>query len=675
MAKKNFKKSHIPHNLFSGIGFSTSNSLDTLNALNIANPEELIGTVILDKYEVKEFIAAGGFSFVYKVWHLSLNQYQIIKIIYRNLANANQELIKHEAKQLSKLKFHPNIVQLYDLDVWKGMYILREEFIEGVSLEELIIEKAKSGKPTFSEKEALGILRQILEGLRFSHSRGVVHRDLKPKNILITKDGTVKILDFGISYKITHSSLTNLNSTFEQLGSLTSQQPEAQWGTPLYMSPEQVRGEKNQGREVDIWSFGVIAYQLLTGSTPFSGPSSELYKAQLENLKPDPPKKHNPSISQALNDIVMKCLEKNKKRRYRTVDEILRDLDKAETKKIKWKNLKNNLSKKSTLAKVKLKKLSILVYRILLITLYPFKGILKTMKWLWKPIKLKIYALLSDIEDFFYEAKRRWTYRQTIVIIAMVLSLIALKFASYKYPKFFNQSYRVSDENLPGRPFFETLKKGKYEISKFLFFHGYPIASVSILKNSPIAWIAVSEGRLNVVKYLIKDLGFNVNTKNKKGETLLHWAAYYGQTKIVKYLTEKGADVNAKDRLNRTPLFYATIGGYLDICKILVNHGAILKSSNCNNSPIIQALLAGHLGIVKYFIEDVGFNINKKDEKGWTLLHYAIFFKYKKIAKYLINKGANVNIKSKNGYTPLVLAKSRGLLDIVKLLKQHGARE
>ena len=313
-------------------------TLDNANILDKKHPEDFIGKTILNKYEVKEFLASGGFSLVYKVWHLDLNCYQVIKILHPGLTNEDLELIKHEAKQLVKLN-HSNIVRLYDLDIWENMYILREEFIDGQSLEKLIIEKAKSGNPAFSEREVLSILRQILEGLKFCHSRGVIHRDLKPNNILITKEGIVKILDFGISYRIKQTGLTSLSASFKN--------PNANFGTPLYMSPEQVYGNPIQGKEVDIWSFGVIAYQLITGSLPFPGPSLDLFFIQLEKIKPVQPKEVNPSISNEMNNLIMKCLEKDKTKRYKTAEEILKDLKKVE-EKLKNPNSSTKNSKKIT---------------------------------------------------------------------------------------------------------------------------------------------------------------------------------------------------------------------------------------------------------------------------------------------------------------------------------------
>ena len=269
-----------------------------------------IGTILLNRYEILEQIGEGGMATVYKAKCHTLDRLVAIKVLKSEYAE-DEEFVKKfmmECQSAAKLN-HPNIVGIYDfheieLD-GKPVYFIVMEYIDGITLKELIEKKG-----FIPEEEAVDIALQILEALKEAHSHGVIHRDIKPHNIMISKSGIVKVTDFGIARATSNHTMT---TTMDAIGSVH------------YFSPEQARGAFTDQR-TDIYSFGIVFYEMLTGKRPFVGenPVTIAMKHIQEDITP--PGELNEDISEGVERVVLKCTMKKQAERYQNVDEIITDL-------------------------------------------------------------------------------------------------------------------------------------------------------------------------------------------------------------------------------------------------------------------------------------------------------------------------------------------------------------
>lgn len=269
-----------------------------------------IGTILLNRYEILEQIGEGGMATVYKAKCHTLDRLVAIKVLKSEYAE-DEEFVKKfmmECQSAAKLN-HPNIVGIYDfheieLD-GKPVYFIVMEYIDGITLKELIEKKG-----FITEEEAVDIALQILEALKEAHSHGVIHRDIKPHNIMISKNGIVKVTDFGIARATSNHTMT---TTMDAIGSVH------------YFSPEQARGAFTDQR-TDIYSFGIVFYEMLTGKRPFVGenPVTIAMKHIQEDITP--PGELNENISEGVERVVLKCTMKKQAERYQNVDEIITDL-------------------------------------------------------------------------------------------------------------------------------------------------------------------------------------------------------------------------------------------------------------------------------------------------------------------------------------------------------------
>ena len=262
----------------------------------------------IENYEIIEVIGEGGMGVVYKAVDLKLDRFVAIKILNTTKPPNPQfiERFKREARNQAKLN-HTNIIPVYgftDTDNTLGIVM---EYIEGETIEDILRREEK-----LDIRFTLDVMRQVLSGVAFAHQKGFIHRDLKPSNIIISNEGTAKIMDFGISKSI------NETKDITKAGTKI--------GTIYYMSPEQIRG-KAPTTQSDLYSLGVTFYEMLSGKTPFDYPTEfEIMEAHIKKM-PVSITTHLPNIPAEIDRIISKALEKSTQRRYQTAMDFLEDID------------------------------------------------------------------------------------------------------------------------------------------------------------------------------------------------------------------------------------------------------------------------------------------------------------------------------------------------------------
>ena len=267
-----------------------------------------IGRVLAVRYQINGFIGEGGMSRVWRALDQNTGKYVAIKVL-REEYSEDESFIRRfdrEAQAASRMS-HPNIVNLLDVGVEDdGTRYLVMEYVQGKTLKRFIQESGAL-RPEIASQ----IIIRVLAALQHAHQNGVVHRDIKPQNILIDKEGTVKVADFGIA-RMANAQTVN-------------QSDENVMGSVYYFSPEQARGAAVDARS-DIYSVGVVFYEMLTGRVPFTGDTPVAIAMQHLQTPPTPPNEVNPSVSSALDFVVLHAMEKKPRRRYQTAEEMLRDV-------------------------------------------------------------------------------------------------------------------------------------------------------------------------------------------------------------------------------------------------------------------------------------------------------------------------------------------------------------
>ena len=270
--------------------------------------DQYIGKLLDNRYEILERIGTGGMAMVYKARCHRLNRLVAIKILKEELAHdAEFRRRFHDESQAVAMLSHPNIVAVYDVSKSSDLDYIVMELIDGITLKQYM--QKRGGK--LSWREALHFITQIMKGLSHAHSRGIIHRDIKPHNIMVLRDGSIKVADFGIA-RLTSAAQNTL--TQEALGSVH------------YISPEQARGSHIDARS-DIYSAGVVLYEMITGRLPYEGDSPVAVAIQHINSVPLAPREIDPDIPEALEAITMKAMASDVSRRYISADAMLADLE------------------------------------------------------------------------------------------------------------------------------------------------------------------------------------------------------------------------------------------------------------------------------------------------------------------------------------------------------------
>ena len=270
---------------------------------------DLVGKYIASRYEIIEKIGNGGMATVYKAKCHVLNRFVAIKVLKEEFTT-DEEFIRRfnvEAQSAAGLT-HPNIVSIYDVGHEDGIYFIVMELIQGKTLKQIINEEGK-----LPWKWSVNIAIQIASALEAAHRNNIIHRDIKPHNIIITEDGVAKVTDFGIAKAVSNSTITAFGTTI---------------GSVHYFSPEHARGGFTDAKS-DLYSLGVVMYEMLTGRVPFDADTPVSIALKHMQEKPVEPIRINPDIPLAVNNIIMKAMQKEPSARYSSATEMLKDLSMA----------------------------------------------------------------------------------------------------------------------------------------------------------------------------------------------------------------------------------------------------------------------------------------------------------------------------------------------------------
>jgi serine/threonine-protein kinase len=264
------------------------------------------GTVLAERYEILKRLGEGGMGAVYQARDHELDRLVALKVIRPELAG-HPDILRRFKQELilARQVTHKNVIRIFDLGMAGGCKFITMDYIDGRDLKSILVERGK-----LAPEEAVPIVQQVCRGLEAAHTEGVVHRDLKPQNIMVDASGRVWVMDFGLARSMEMAGMTRTGALM---------------GTPDYMSPEQARAEKVDARS-DLFSLGIIFYEMLTGVLPFQADTMMATLLKRVHEKAAPPNTLERAIPQHLSDVIMKCLEADRAKRYQTTGEILADL-------------------------------------------------------------------------------------------------------------------------------------------------------------------------------------------------------------------------------------------------------------------------------------------------------------------------------------------------------------
>ncbi|MGD8540396.1 MAG: serine/threonine-protein kinase, partial [Candidatus Aminicenantes bacterium] len=289
-----------------GTQFPSPEEVKVTETIEAPKEELTRGSTLANRYEIIEELGKGGMGRVYRVEDTKLKQEVALKLIKPEIAKDKKtiERFRNELKIARNIR-HKNVCGMFDLGEADGARFITMEYVSGEDLKSFIRRAAP-----LSTSRTISIAKQVCDGLAEAHRLGVIHRDLKPNNIMIDKDGNVRIMDFGIARSLEAKGITGAGVMI---------------GTPEYMSPEQVEGKETDQRS-DIYSIGVILYEMVTGRVPFEGDTPFTVGVKHKSETPKDPRDINTQIPEDISRVILKCLEKEKDKRYQSAGEVRSEL-------------------------------------------------------------------------------------------------------------------------------------------------------------------------------------------------------------------------------------------------------------------------------------------------------------------------------------------------------------
>jgi len=575
------------------------------------------GSIIDNRYEVVSELGHGGMGAVFEVLDHSLNKETVaLKLLYPH--HVQDEItfarFRNEVTVARKLS-HPNIVRIYDFgEDGNGAVYLTMEYVEGKSLSQYIY-APRHERLAFAE--VLTLLEGVIEGMESAHKAGVIHRDLKPDNILISKNGEVKITDFGLARCLGD------NNGFTKSGEAV--------GTPFYMSPEQIRGADTDTR-ADIYALGIIAYEVACGQRPFQ--DDQYLQLAAMHLKAPMPSacEVNPGIPAWYDEFVQICGEKNPGDRFQSMTEAkefflenkeeiraasisrpamslaatqgkarkYRGRDRGRKSRKKLKSLATTIALALSLAGI-----AMLLRSNDTINKAAVASLLNAESSMGKEFPFFKPFLKTDLaltQDNLNKAIAEGDLRNTEILLRAGLS-----------PNFKTES----GDNL----LFQTLSYGDADVARLLLHYGAEAGEGDSHGVTPLM-LAVGNNDPELVRDVIRR-GVDVNAVDNSGETALFGAVQAGNLQMVKDLVTAGANGKAKDKSGQSAMFYAVEAGHLAIVSLFLENGFEVDPVNKNRmTPLMVAAKAGHDDIVKKLVLS-GADQNKRDVRRRTASSFA----------------------------------------------------
>jgi ankyrin repeat protein/predicted Ser/Thr protein kinase len=565
--------------------------------------------------EILELLGQGGMGVVYKARQKSLDRLVALKILaVPDSAGPDfAERFSREARALASLS-HPSIVTVHDFGRSGDRYYLLMEYVDGTDLHQLI----RGGE--IQPQQALELVSHLCDALQFAHESGIVHRDIKPENILVDKKGRVKIADFGLA-KILGRAVdpTRLTGAHQVMG------------TAHYMAPEQLERPLEVDHRADIYSLGVVFYEVLTGELPigrFQPPSRKI------------------QVDVRVDDVVLKTLEKEPQLRYQYVGELKTDVD----------GIKGSVGSAPSAAGAA-----------------PARPAGALRSWLpWVVTAVVVLALVGMTMVFLVLGRLLGvgTAMDSVTDRNRPAEIATVGEASAGAGK--KTSEAGADVQASATPpLIIAAARGNLPIVTSLLDAGADVNAVDRRGTTALSE-AVDGGHAEIARMLL-DRGADANAARATGVTSLMIAAARGNQTLVEMLLGVGGDVNASDQRGWTALSGAVDGGHDEIARLLLGRDADANVARGTGvTPLMIAAARGNLAVVK-MLADAGADVNASNKKGWTALSGAVDRGHVEITRLLLDRGADVNVARGTGVTSLMIAAARGNRALVEMLLKAGA--
>ena len=627
-----------------------------------------VGQVIANRYRVERKLGVGGMGMVLQARDLSLNDELIaLKLLFPHLVKDRTifERFRNEVLIARKLT-HPNIARTYDFgQADEGIFYISMEYVEGSSLNARMQQHQDKILPF---GEILWVLHEVCQGLAYAHSQGVIHRDLKPDNILISHTGQVKLADFGLARSLTHEHA--LTKTGEAVG------------TPLYMSPEQIQNEKVNAK-TDIYSIGIIAFELACGRVPFYDENwFQLATMHIKHPLPDV-KIYRDDLPEWYIDFISRCCEKKASKRYQTSTDVGLALEE------RFPEHERELRPTPAYAYL-LKRDPELLRGARL-----GRGAFRRFAPYALSTVLTLMLVLAPIFWIRGSESRRDYFGEMLLRIE---NSTGLSLGIIKEVLGANYSFGVEDVSL-------LVSKGDLSTLNLLLQAGLD-PNVKNSQGVPLLSQAITNEKLDVAKLLI-DKNANVDEQDKDGHTPIYYAVQEESIDSIKFLISQKADLNVQTSQGKSPLMLAVRSGNTNVVSILLGFGALasvldsegktalieaVESSNIavidlllqydarpNNTmnnglnALMVAVKEGNLGLARKLISH-GASVNAVSDKGESSLILAVQQDNVAMVEVLAQSGADINLVTNEGQTPLTIALRRGNYQVSEALLKRGAR-